>query len=83
MPLRSQHTAGAHDGWAIAQSSTRRTGVLALSRAGQGLDVMFVVGGYNSSDTCNLARMCAERVRTFHIVDAACMVSPARCGTAR
>ena len=40
------------------------------------LDLMFVVGGYNSSNTCNLARICAERVRTFHIVDAACLVSP-------
>ena len=39
------------------------------------LDVMFVVGGYNSSNTCNLARICAERVRTFHIVDATCLVS--------
>ena len=37
---------------------------------------MLVVGGYSSSDTCNLARMCAERVRTFHIVDAARLVSP-------
>ncbi len=37
------------------------------------LDLMFVVGGYNSSNTCNLARICAERVRTFHIVDAACL----------
>ena len=40
------------------------------------LDVMLVVGGYNSSNTRNLARMCAERVRTFHIIDATCLVSP-------
>ena len=39
------------------------------------LDVMVVVGGYNSSNTCNLARICAERVRTFHIADPDCLVS--------
>ena len=36
---------------------------------------MLVVGGYNSSNTCNLARICAERVPTFHIADPACLVS--------
>jgi 4-hydroxy-3-methylbut-2-enyl diphosphate reductase len=39
------------------------------------LDMMVVVGGYNSSNTCNLARMCAERVRTYHIADPSCLVS--------
>jgi 4-hydroxy-3-methylbut-2-en-1-yl diphosphate reductase len=31
------------------------------------IDVMVVVGGYNSSNTCNLARICAAKVPTFHI----------------
>ena len=39
------------------------------------LDLAVVIGGYNSSNTCNLARICAERVPTFHIADPGCLVS--------
>lgn len=39
------------------------------------LDLTIVVGGYNSSNTCNLARICAERVPTFHIADPSCLDS--------
>lgn len=33
------------------------------------LDVMLVIGGYNSSNTISLAALCAERVPTYHIAD--------------
>ncbi len=39
------------------------------------LDLAVVIGGYNSSNTCNLARICADRVPTYHIADPACLVS--------
>lgn len=37
--------------------------------------LMIVVGGYNSSNTCNLARICAGQVATFHIADPECLES--------
>jgi 4-hydroxy-3-methylbut-2-enyl diphosphate reductase len=52
----------------------RQDAVLELL-AGQELDLMVVVGGYNSSNTCNLARICGERVPTYHIADTSCLVS--------
>ncbi len=33
------------------------------------LDVMLVVGGFNSSNTISLAALCAERVPTYHVDD--------------
>src|SRR5688500_7315718 len=33
------------------------------------LDLMLVLGGYNSSNTISLAALCAERVRTYHVAD--------------
>jgi 4-hydroxy-3-methylbut-2-enyl diphosphate reductase len=52
----------------------RQDAVIALLDA-QPLDIMLVVGGYNSSNTCNLARICAERVTTYHIADPDCLQS--------
>jgi len=39
------------------------------------VNLMIVVGGYNSSNTCNLARICAARARTYHIADPDCLLS--------
>jgi 4-hydroxy-3-methylbut-2-enyl diphosphate reductase len=39
------------------------------------LDLMIVIGGYNSSNTCNLAKICSGRCPTFHIAEADCLVS--------
>lgn len=52
----------------------RQDAVIALLDE-QPLDLMLVVGGYNSSNTCNLARICAARVTTYHIADPECLVS--------
>ena len=47
----------------------RQDAVLAL--IGEPLDVMVVVGGYNSSNTCHLAALVQQhRIRTYHIEDA-------------
>jgi 4-hydroxy-3-methylbut-2-enyl diphosphate reductase len=50
----------------------RQDAVLAMLDAG-GLDVMIVIGGYNSSNTQALARMCAPALPTFHIDNADCI----------
>ncbi len=37
------------------------------------LDAVIVIGGYNSSNTNNLARICSKKVTTYHISDATCI----------
>ncbi|HEX9727509.1 MAG TPA: 4-hydroxy-3-methylbut-2-enyl diphosphate reductase [Gemmatimonadales bacterium] len=41
------------------------------------LDVMIVIGGYNSSNTNNLAQICARAITTYHISDASCIETDA------
>ena len=52
----------------------RQDAVVALLRD-HPVDLMLVIGGYNSSNTANLARICARERPTFHVADPECLVS--------
>ncbi|MEQ1909669.1 MAG: 4-hydroxy-3-methylbut-2-enyl diphosphate reductase [Vicinamibacterales bacterium] len=52
----------------------RQDAVVALLRD-KPIDLMLVIGGYNSSNTVNLVRICAESRPTFHIADPDCLES--------
>ena len=52
----------------------RQDAVIALL-AEEPIDLMIVIGGYNSSNTCNLARICAARVLTYHVADPGGLIS--------
>jgi 4-hydroxy-3-methylbut-2-enyl diphosphate reductase len=54
----------------------RQDAVQAMLAEG-GLDVMIVIGGYNSSNTQALAGMCARVLPTFHIDDPSCITRDA------
>jgi 4-hydroxy-3-methylbut-2-enyl diphosphate reductase len=53
----------------ICSATQDRQDAVSALLAGQHVDLMIVIGGLNSSNTCNLARICAQHVRTFHIAD--------------
>ena len=52
----------------------RQDAVIALLEE-RPLDLMLVIGGYNSSNTYNLARICAERLPTYHIAEPDALLS--------
>ena len=54
----------------------RQDAVLRLLK--DAVDVVVVIGGYNSSNTNHLAALCAEKVTTYHVQDAACIDPEAR-----
>ena len=59
----------------ICSATQDRQDAVAALLGSEPLDLMIVVGGYNSSNTCNLARMCEPRVPTYHIATPDCLVS--------
>jgi 4-hydroxy-3-methylbut-2-en-1-yl diphosphate reductase len=60
----------------ICSATQDRQDAVERMLAEERLDLMLVVGGYNSSNTCNLARICAAKVPTFHIADPDGLVGP-------
>ena len=59
----------------ICSATQDRQDAVATLLDEQPLDLMIVIGGYNSSNTCNLARMCDQRVATYHVASPDCLVS--------
>jgi len=62
----------------ICSATQDRQDALIRMLAEQPIDLMIVIGGYNSSNTCNLARICADKVPTFHVATPDCLVSAAQ-----
>ncbi len=54
-------------------SATQERQDAVLRLIAEPLDLMVVIGGYNSSNTTHLAAICNEKVTTYHIEDAACI----------
>ena len=54
-------------------SATQERQDAVLKLIAEPLDLMVVIGGYNSSNTTHLAAICQERAPTYHIEDASCI----------
>ncbi len=59
----------------ICSATQDRQDAIEALLADRDLDLMIVIGGYNSSNTRNLARIAGRRVPTYHIADASDLVS--------
>jgi 4-hydroxy-3-methylbut-2-en-1-yl diphosphate reductase len=54
-------------------SATQERQDAVLKLIAEPLDLMIVIGGYNSSNTTHLAAICQQKVPTYHIADATCI----------
>jgi len=54
-------------------SATQERQDAVLKLIAEPLDLMVVIGGYNSSNTTHLAAICNDKVPTYHIEDATCI----------
>jgi 4-hydroxy-3-methylbut-2-enyl diphosphate reductase len=54
-------------------SATQERQDAVLKLIAEPLDLMVVIGGYNSSNTTHLAAICQQKVPTYHIADATCI----------
>ncbi|MGH7568826.1 MAG: 4-hydroxy-3-methylbut-2-enyl diphosphate reductase [Gemmatimonadales bacterium] len=54
-------------------SATQERQDAVLKLIAEPLDLMVVIGGYNSSNTTHLAAICQQKAPTYHIEDAACI----------
>jgi 4-hydroxy-3-methylbut-2-enyl diphosphate reductase len=68
----------------ICSATQERQDALYALLDAQKLDVLLVIGGYNSSNTTHLLEIgLARGVPTFHILEAACLEGPDACATSR
>ena len=58
-------------GTICSATQERQDAVLALIE--EPLDIMIVIGGFKPSNTNHLAKICAKKVRTYHIADSSCI----------